>query len=195
MKEVRGIVKEVCAGTGRRVRASITPKKGTDLSAFAIPAVASDPREGLKRRRKWGKSWSGGSTRHGRRSGGDRSVSEQREKVVYDCNIHLQYLLNPDGSAGACVQAALRGCVELLVSHYVLDELREMPNRESPKSSVRRLIWLRAASRNGWRPPLSSTTFPRYSSIRLIQTIHTASTWRVRPVRSSSSAGMGTSWD
>jgi putative PIN family toxin of toxin-antitoxin system len=54
--------------------------------------------------------------------------------VIYDCNIHLQFLLNPAGPAGACVRAALAKEAELIVSYYILDELREMPERPTPRA-------------------------------------------------------------
>lgn len=64
---------------------------------------------------------------------GTPSVSNAPEKVVYDCNIHLQFLLNPHGPAGACVQAALQHRANLIISYYLLDELRQMPERATPR--------------------------------------------------------------
>ena len=52
-----------------------------------------------------------------------------REKVIYDCNIHLQRLLNPDGPGGACIRLAMAGDVELVISNYILDELRDLSTR------------------------------------------------------------------
>jgi putative PIN family toxin of toxin-antitoxin system len=60
-------------------------------------------------------------------------VSNTIEKVIYDCNIHLQFLLNPAGPGGRCVRAALARDVELILSYYLLDELREMPGRPTPR--------------------------------------------------------------
>jgi len=57
------------------------------------------------------------------------SSTNTREKVVFDCNIFLQFLLNPNGPAGRCVQIALDGKVELLVSDAVLDELHDLPQK------------------------------------------------------------------
>ena len=52
-----------------------------------------------------------------------------KEKCVFDCNIYLQFLLNPHGPAGRCVQIALDGKLELLLSEPVLAELRELPEK------------------------------------------------------------------
>lgn len=50
-------------------------------------------------------------------------------KVVYDCNVFLQYLLNPEGPSGRCVRLALNHAVELYLSQSVLDELNELPEK------------------------------------------------------------------
>jgi putative PIN family toxin of toxin-antitoxin system len=55
---------------------------------------------------------------------GSSSPSEQRGRVVYDCNIYLQFLLSPWGPAG---RFAFAGGAELFVSEAVLSELRELP--------------------------------------------------------------------
>jgi putative PIN family toxin of toxin-antitoxin system len=52
-----------------------------------------------------------------------------RDKLIYDCNVFLQYLLNRNGPSGRCVNLALEGSVELFVSDAVLDELRELPEK------------------------------------------------------------------
>lgn len=41
-------------------------------------------------------------------------------KVVFDCNVFLQALVNPDGLAGRCKQLVDRGEIELFVSEDVL---------------------------------------------------------------------------
>lgn len=46
-------------------------------------------------------------------------------KVVYDCNIYVQALINLNGPAGRCVQKAKDGEVILFVSPFVLAEIRE----------------------------------------------------------------------
>lgn len=57
------------------------------------------------------------------------SQSSLREKCVFDCNILLQFLLNPSGPAGRCVKTTLDGNLELLLSAPVLSELRELPEK------------------------------------------------------------------
>jgi putative PIN family toxin of toxin-antitoxin system len=57
------------------------------------------------------------------------SPSSPPAKVVFDCNIFLQFLLNPNGPASRCVGAALDHTAELVVSDAVLNELRELPEK------------------------------------------------------------------
>ena len=57
------------------------------------------------------------------------SPSSSRKRIVFDCNIFLQFLLNPNGPAGRCLQLALSGQIELLLSEPVLVELRELPEK------------------------------------------------------------------
>ena len=56
-----------------------------------------------------------------------------RDKVVYDCNVLLQSLLSESGPAAACVQLALARSVELFLTRYILDELRSMTARPTPR--------------------------------------------------------------
>jgi hypothetical protein len=50
-----------------------------------------------------------------------RSMSDAtRDKVVYDCNVYLQFLFNRNGPSGRCVSLALDGHVQLFVSDAVL---------------------------------------------------------------------------
>ena len=51
------------------------------------------------------------------------------EKLVYDCNVFLQFLLNRNGPGGRCVCLALDGHVQLFMSDAVLDELRQLPGK------------------------------------------------------------------
>ncbi len=53
----------------------------------------------------------------------------QSLKVIYDCNVLLQALANPDGPAGRCVTLALEGKVALFISPHVLDEIRDVTQR------------------------------------------------------------------
>lgn len=50
-------------------------------------------------------------------------------RVVYDCNIFLQFLLSSGGPAARCVQAALSGRVRLLLSDEVVAELLSLPDK------------------------------------------------------------------
>ncbi|SRR6266516_3299756 len=47
-------------------------------------------------------------------------------KVVYDCNIFVQALINLNGPAARCVELAKAGSVLLFASPYVLAEVREI---------------------------------------------------------------------
>jgi putative PIN family toxin of toxin-antitoxin system len=57
------------------------------------------------------------------------SSSSAPDRIVFDCNIFLQFLLNPNGPAGRCISLALARQVELLLSEPVLTELRELPEK------------------------------------------------------------------
>ena len=50
-------------------------------------------------------------------------------KVVFDCNVFLQAVVNPAGPAGRCKQLVDRGEVELFVSEDVLAEVAEVLSR------------------------------------------------------------------
>lgn len=53
-------------------------------------------------------------------------------RVVYDCNIFVQALINRSGPAGACVSRALARDVSLFLSEPVLAEIRDAPNKPTP---------------------------------------------------------------
>ena len=53
-------------------------------------------------------------------------------KVVFDCNIFAQALMNPVGPSGACVQAAFDGRVILFIGGFVVSEIRAIPNKPTP---------------------------------------------------------------
>jgi putative PIN family toxin of toxin-antitoxin system len=50
-------------------------------------------------------------------------------KVVFDCNVFLQAVVNPNGPAGQCKQLVDTGAVELFVSEEVLAEVAEVLSR------------------------------------------------------------------
>jgi len=47
-------------------------------------------------------------------------------RVVYDCNVFVQALINPTGPAGRCVNKVRDSEVVLFVSPFVLTEIREI---------------------------------------------------------------------
>lgn len=57
-------------------------------------------------------------------------------KVVYDCNIFVQALINLHGPAGRCLQMARDGKVLLFVSPFVLAEIREIHLKVPAKYGV-----------------------------------------------------------
>jgi putative PIN family toxin of toxin-antitoxin system len=54
------------------------------------------------------------------------------QRVVYDCNIYVQALLNMNGPAGSCVRRALGKQVSLFVSEPLISEIRNTPNKPTP---------------------------------------------------------------
>src|SRR5438552_3327751 len=79
------------------------------------------------------KHWKKKSTKREKPNAGNLSVSDKPRKVVFDCNIFAQALLNPLGPAGACVDAAIDGRVRLFISDFVLEEIRDIPNKPTPR--------------------------------------------------------------
>lgn len=59
-------------------------------------------------------------------------ISPESQRVVYDCNIYVQTLLNPNGPAAACIQQALNQNVSLFLSEPLLAEIRDTPNKPTP---------------------------------------------------------------
>ena len=57
-------------------------------------------------------------------------------RVVFDCTVFAQALINPRGPAGACVLAAQTKKIKLFVSEYVLGEIRELPLKIPPSLRV-----------------------------------------------------------
>jgi putative PIN family toxin of toxin-antitoxin system len=48
--------------------------------------------------------------------------------VVFDCNIFLQAMISPNGPASKCLELARSRQLKLVVSDYVLAEVRDLPN-------------------------------------------------------------------
>lgn len=57
-------------------------------------------------------------------------------RVVFDCNVFAQALISPGGPAGACVEAARSGQLQLLLSECVLRELVELPSKLPERMKV-----------------------------------------------------------
>jgi len=53
-------------------------------------------------------------------------------KVIYDCNIFVQALININGPGGACVRRALAKEVTLVLSEPLLAEIRQAPTKPTP---------------------------------------------------------------
>jgi putative PIN family toxin of toxin-antitoxin system len=58
-------------------------------------------------------------------------------RLVFDCNVLLQALASPDGSAGRCFQSVLDGVFELFLSPAVLEELRDVTGRPKVAAKLR----------------------------------------------------------
>ncbi len=50
-------------------------------------------------------------------------------RVVFDCVVFTQALINPNGPAGGCVKAAESGACIVHLSAFVLQEIRELPGK------------------------------------------------------------------
>src|SRR4051794_16077726 len=57
-------------------------------------------------------------------------------KVVYDCNIFVQALINLNGPAARCLELANEGKVHLFASPYVLAEIREIHLKTPAKYGI-----------------------------------------------------------
>ena len=63
-------------------------------------------------------------------------MSVERATVVFDCSVFARALINPYGPAGACVTAAQRGQVRLVVCEDILAEVLELPLKLPPRRGV-----------------------------------------------------------
>lgn len=59
-------------------------------------------------------------------------------RVVYDCNIYVQSLININGPGGRCVRKAQGGDVTLFVTAFVFSEIRESHRKIPAKYDVTR---------------------------------------------------------
>lgn len=60
----------------------------------------------------------------------------EAERVVFDCVVCAQAIINPDGPAGRCLELARDGALNLCISDYLLAEIRELPAKLSPRLKV-----------------------------------------------------------
>jgi len=59
-------------------------------------------------------------------------MKDSPQRVVYDCNVFIQALINRAGPAGRCIAYVLNGDVKLFLSDAILDEIRDAPNKSTP---------------------------------------------------------------
>ena len=57
-------------------------------------------------------------------------------RVVFDCTVFAQALINPFGPAGSCLGAAQSREIELFITDYVIGEIRELPTKLPPRLRV-----------------------------------------------------------
>lgn len=57
-------------------------------------------------------------------------------RVVFDCPIYAQALINPKGPAAACLTLAQTGLLSLYISDYVLQEIYELSSKLKPRLGV-----------------------------------------------------------
>jgi len=60
-------------------------------------------------------------------------MSNEAERVVFDCNIYAAALINPMGSSAQCVERVLDGHLMLFWSEIVLGEIRRIPAKDTPR--------------------------------------------------------------
>jgi putative PIN family toxin of toxin-antitoxin system len=57
--------------------------------------------------------------------------------VVFDCNVYLQAMISPNGPATRCLDLARQGELRVLVTDYVLAEIRDLPNDQKVAAKFR----------------------------------------------------------
>lgn len=63
-------------------------------------------------------------------------MANEAERVVFDCVVYAQAIINPDGPAGACLEFARNGALSLCISDYLLGEIRELPGKLKPRLQI-----------------------------------------------------------
>jgi putative PIN family toxin of toxin-antitoxin system len=56
-------------------------------------------------------------------------MSTAPQRVVFDCVIFAQALISDSGPAAECVELARSGTIRLVLSDYVITEVRELPSK------------------------------------------------------------------
>jgi putative PIN family toxin of toxin-antitoxin system len=54
-------------------------------------------------------------------------MSAGPQKVVFDCVIFAQAMISETGPAGQCLELVRSGTIQLVLSNYVITEIRELP--------------------------------------------------------------------
>lgn len=60
-------------------------------------------------------------------------------RVVFDCNVYFQALINEEGPAGKCVAAAFDGRVTLFITRFVMDEIRRTATDSALRAKFRHI--------------------------------------------------------
>jgi putative PIN family toxin of toxin-antitoxin system len=63
-------------------------------------------------------------------------MSDAAMRTVLDCMVYAQALINPRGPAGECLARGAKGEFVLVVSEYVLSEIRELPAKLPAKFAI-----------------------------------------------------------
>ena len=58
------------------------------------------------------------------------------ERVVFDCPVYAQALINPTGPAAECLRACQNRRLLLFISSYVIQEIRELPGKVKSRLGV-----------------------------------------------------------
>src|SRR5947207_8655167 len=60
----------------------------------------------------------------------------EAERVVFDCVVYAQAVINPEGPAGACLELARKGALSLCTSRYLITEISELPSKLAPRLNI-----------------------------------------------------------
>jgi len=65
-------------------------------------------------------------------------MADEAERVVFDCVVYTQAIINPDGPAGKCLELARDDALTLCISDYLLAEILELPGKLAPRLKITR---------------------------------------------------------